>query len=302
MTDFVHLTVLLASGSEPTLSLPADAAQIEALRQVLSKSPTAPVLVELPMPDGTLLSLPSTAIVGVRTRPPLSMQMAITLPTLTVSAQSAPQPVDTGVVGTAEPGVPDGIVPVHAVQVREVLSPEEHARLLAHVESQMASFAGTRTSTGAMNYRESMVLYHFAPFDELLREKVRGLMPQVCEALKIPVATGAIEAQLTAHNDGNFYKVHNDNGSADTVHRALTFVYYFHRQPKGFSGGELRLYDHKNHNGYHYAADSYSTIEPLDNSMVLFESREMHEVLPVVCPSQQFMDSRFTINGWVAKA
>jgi SM-20-related protein len=297
MTDSIHITLLLSNGSEPTLSLPADAPQIEALRQILSKSPAAPALVELSTPDGALLSLPAAAIVGVRTRPALSMQLAVTLPALTVQAKAS-----AGPVGTAEPGVPDGIVPVHAVQVRDVLDADEHAALLSMVAQQAAHFAGTRTSTGVINYRESMVLYHFAPFDELLRDKVRGLMPQVCEALKIPVATGAIEAQLTAHNDGNFYKVHNDNGSADTVHRALTFVYYFHRQPKGFSGGELRIYDHKNQNGYHYAADSYSTIEPLDNSMVLFESREMHEVLPVTCPSQQFMDSRFTINGWVAKS
>ena len=112
---------------------------------------------------------------------------------------------------------------------------------------------------------------------------------------------GDIEAQLTAHNDNNFYKVHNDSGSADTAHRVLTFVYYFNRQPKAYSGGELRVYDHKVANGYHYAAETFRTIEPTDNSMVFFASEEMHEVLMVKCPSRVFMDSRFTINGWVRR-
>ena len=61
------------------------------------------------------------------------------------------------------------------------------------------------------------------------------------------------------------------------------------------------MYDHKVHNGYHYAADTYRTVEPTDNSIVFFASEEMHEVRPVVCESRAFMDSRFTINGWIAR-
>jgi SM-20-related protein len=35
---------------------------------------------------------------------------------------------------------------------------------------------------------------------------------------------------------------------------------------------------------------------------VLFPSQYLHEVLPVRCPSHQFVDSRFTLNGWVRQA
>jgi len=239
------------------------------------------------------LTIAATRLIGLLTEPEAAAMPA------PQAAIAVPQP--EGPVGVPAPGQPNGVRPVFCAQVPSVLSPDEHANLLDFVRRSEAGFVGTTTSTQRGSYRESSVLYHFAPFDELLRNKVRQLLPAVCAALKIDLPTGNIEAQLTSHNDRNYYKVHNDSGSADTAHRVLTFVYYFHRQPKAFSGGELRVYDHKVHNGYHYAADTYRTIEPTDNSIVFFASEEMHEVLNVSCPSQQFLDSRFTINGWVGR-
>jgi hypothetical protein len=48
----------------------------------------------------------------------------------------------------------------------------------------------------------------------------------VLRKLNIPsFPLGEIEAQLTMHNDNNFYKLHNDSGSPDTATRfLLTFT------------------------------------------------------------------------------
>ena len=127
-------------------------------------------------------------------------------------------------------------------------------------------------------------------------------MPDVLRKLNIPPFPIAdIEVQLTAHNDGNYYKVHNDNGSPDTATRVFTYVYYFYREPKPFSGGELLIYDSKIENNFYVQADSCQTVEPHNNSIVFFLSRYLHEVLPVRCPSKAFADSRFTINGWLRR-
>jgi asparagine synthetase B (glutamine-hydrolysing) len=40
-------------------------------------------------------------------------------------------------------------------------------------------------------------------------------------------------------------------------------------------------------------------IEPIHNSLLMFPSWAPHEVMPVNCPSQRFIDSRFAINCWV---
>jgi len=288
------LTVLLEGGGGESLLVEHFSPLHHQLRAALAGELAPGTLLDLPVRPEVTLTIPASRLIGLLTEPEPMAPAAIVTPD--------PAPKVDAPVGVLAPGQPDGITQVTCAQVPDLLSPEEHAQLIDFVRRSEKSFVGTTTSTKRDNYRASSVLYQFSPFDELLRTKVRQLIPAVCQALKIDNhPKGAIEAQLTAHNDDNFYKVHNDNGSADTAHRTLTFVYYFHAQPKNFSGGELLVYDHKVANGYHYAADTYRRIEPTDNSIVFFASQEMHEVLRVSCPSQKFMDSRFTINGWVGK-
>ncbi len=290
----LKLTLLLEGGGGESLIVEADGPLHRQLRAALAGGLPPGTLLDLPLRPEVTLTIAASRLVGV-----LSEPEHVASPVQTTALPAAP--VVEGPVGVPAPGQPNGVRAVFCAQVPDVLSADEHERLLQFVQRSEAAFVGTTTSTARGNYRESSVLYQFTPFDELLRTKVRQLLPAVCAALKIPLATGDIEAQLTSHNDRNFYKLHNDSGSADTAHRVLTFVYYFHRQPKGFSGGELRVYDHKVENGYHYAADSYRTVEPSDNSIVFFAAEEMHEVLMVNCESRMFMDSRFTINGWVGR-
>jgi len=76
--------------------------------------------------------------------------------------------------------------------------------------------------------------------------------------------------------------------------RAMTGVYYFHRQPRGFSGGALRIHPIMNQ----AAGERFTDIAPDNDSFVLFASWVPHEVRPIACPSQQWLDSRFSINCW----
>ena len=297
----IKLTVLLEGGGGESLIVDQDGPLHLKLRAALAGGLLPGTLLDLPLRPEVTLTIPAARLIGVLTEPEHAASIVQTQALAAVAAPVVAAPVVEAPVGVPAPGEPNGIRAVFVAQVPDVLSAEEHAQLLAFVRRSEPSFVGTTTSTQRGNYRQSSVLYHFAPFEEMLHNKVRQLMPAVCEALKIPLVNGAIEAQLTSHNDQNFYKVHNDNGSADTAHRVLTFVYYFHGQPKAFSGGDLRVYDHKVQGGYHYAADTYRTVEPTDNSIVFFASEEMHEVMMVNCESRAFMDSRFTINGWIAR-
>jgi Rps23 Pro-64 3,4-dihydroxylase Tpa1-like proline 4-hydroxylase len=43
----------------------------------------------------------------------------------------------------------------------------------------------------------------------------------------------------------------------------------------------------------------YRAVVPEQNQIVFFRSELLHEITPVVCPSQAFADSRFTVNGWL---
>jgi len=113
---------------------------------------------------------------------------------------------------------------------------------------------------------------------------------------EFPIET--VEMQFTAHNDGDFYKAHRDHGEGGMEHRRLTFVYYFNRQPRAFSGGGLALFDSLT-DGSRYSAQLYSLVEPADNSLIVFPSAFWHEVQKVSCPGGAYADSRFTLNGWI---
>ncbi len=184
--------------------------------------------------------------------------------------------------------------------VENFLTTNQCQRLLEHVKEEERNFISTSNSDNDPNYRRSQVLYSFPEFAELMTARILAITPFILTYLRLDSFNPSnIEIQLTQHNDGNYYKIHNDNGSIDCANRILTYVYYFHLEPKAFSGGELVLYDNKIENNFYVEADTYKKVTPQHNCIVFFPSHYMHEVLTVNCPSRAFMDSRFTINGWV---
>lgn len=194
--------------------------------------------------------------------------------------------------------------PARFIQLEAFLTPEQATDLMQLVLESEDRFQPTAVSTSDVDYRRSHVLHqqYFSAFSDLITEQIQASMPEILAALNMSsFPLGEIEAQLTSHNHGHYYKIHNDNGSPDTATRELTYVYYFHRHPKGFSGGELRIYDSIIRNNEYQAADTFRLVEPVHNSILFFPSYHLHEVLPIQCPSQQFQDGRFTINGWIRR-
>jgi Rps23 Pro-64 3,4-dihydroxylase Tpa1-like proline 4-hydroxylase len=111
---------------------------------------------------------------------------------------------------------------------------------------------------------------------------------------------GRVEIQLTASGDGDYFRLHHD--SDDTSTRELSFVYFFYAEPRGFSGGELRIYDADVIEGERAPTDRSQMISPRQDVLVVFPSRNEHELLPVRVPSKAFENSRFTVNGWIHRA
>lgn len=153
----------------------------------------------------------------------------------------------------------------------------------------------TSPSKNYPDWRRSMVVYdnQLVEVAANLERAIRLRLPEVEAALAVPpFDISSFEIQLTSHNDGEYYKWHTDNGTLDTATRVITFVYYFYGQPKKFSGGELIIYQPD--------ADP-AVIDPENDSVVFFRSHTRHEVKAVTCPSQQFEDGRFTLNGWIRR-
>lgn len=287
LTDFdqiseIAVTVLLDGGHEHTIVLPPDAPLLQQLFElVIDRSPNRPnQVIQLPLQNGqAMLCFPGDRLVGLVTNPPIVIQ---------------PPEVQEQAIAND--------LTSNYVQLDHFLTEKEQRRLLEFVMKQEKNFVSTSTSTGDLEYRKSVVLHSFPEFADLISRRIRSVLPDVFTKVEMTLfPISQIEAQLTGHNDGNYYKIHNDNGSPDTASREFTYVYYFYREPKAFTGGELRIYDSKIENNYYVQADTYRTIEPRNNSIVFFRSRYLHEVLPIACPSRKFADSRFTINGWIRR-
>lgn len=107
----------------------------------------------------------------------------------------------------------------------------------------------------------------------------------------------SLSLELAVHGDGDFYGRHIDTHvrpAGERGDRVLTGVYYFHAEPKAFSGGELRLHSLLSAE----EGGSHADIDPANDSLVLFPSWVPHEVRPVSCPGVDFARSRFAINCW----
>lgn len=124
-----------------------------------------------------------------------------------------------------------------------------------------------------------------------------------CRLPEILAATGVanwspkkLQIDLAVHRDGDFFSPHVDTatGHSKADIRMVSAVYYFHRQPKTFFGGELAIRDLRGGMDH--------TITPLHDQLIVFPSFLPHEVKPVSVPGDEFADARFSINCWLNRA
>lgn len=200
--------------------------------------------------------------------------------------------------------VEDGLRPTPFRLRPNFLDIVQHRRLLDYALANEAAMVPSvvESATPKPEWRRSRVVLA----DRNILEWFAPLIAQRAAAILADfgfrdVVMESIGLDWVASNDGDFYKHHVDTGPSHYALRTVSFVYYFNRQPKAFSGGELALYDTDLATG-EFDSARRTTLDPLDNRLVLFPSAARHEILPVRCPSRDFADSRFTLNGWIRRA
>lgn len=191
--------------------------------------------------------------------------------------------------------------------VRNWLGPDTVRGLLAYAEARQDAFVGSviRRDGGPVvdpAFRASLQLRDLGDFAAPLRRNIVAQLPAMAAQLGVkPFVPARVWIELIAHNDGAFFKRHTDASMSapdGKSRRVISAVYYFHAEPKAFSGGVLRLYPLSASSAPGPAVD----IAPDNDSLVYFLSWFPHEVTPVECPSRRFADSRFAINFWIHAA
>jgi SM-20-related protein len=227
------------------------------------------------------------------------------------SAGPGPHAVRTSVVSEARSAIAErpSVLPAQSVVLDEFLAPQEVEELTRFTLEHEADFSASEVVSpsadgGIVNHehRRSRVLMDLAQHRGLMLARIKAVLPQVLHRLGMEEFSIAdVEAQVTASNEGDFFHFHSDNGSDRVASRHLTFVYFFHREPRQFEGGELRIHDSRLEEETYISDGSYQTIVPQQNRIVFFPCKLMHEITPVNCASQLFADSRFTLNGWLRR-
>jgi Rps23 Pro-64 3,4-dihydroxylase Tpa1-like proline 4-hydroxylase len=224
------------------------------------------------------------------------------------SVQQATQQSEAGTSGVGVLENPE-TVRAECVVLDEFLAPQELDELVSFVLEHETDFQNSEVISRSgepgvldYNHRRSRVLMDLGRHQEIILERIGGVLPAVQDRLGIeefPVTHA--EAQITASNDGDFFAAHSDDSQEIIATRRITFVYFFHREPRRFEGGDLLLHDSRCVAGEQTQAGSYQSISPRQNQIVFFPCALLHEITPVKCESRAFADSRFTLNGWLHK-
>jgi Rps23 Pro-64 3,4-dihydroxylase Tpa1-like proline 4-hydroxylase len=241
-----------------------------------------------PQPPGTPLKTPGTIPPGPQ--PPGAHERTTAVAKTGVGVAEKPQ-----------------TLPAQCVVLDEFLAPQELEELMRFTIEHENDFRASEvlepdSEGGVVNFehRRSRVLMDLQQHQSVMLERIKTVLPQVLDQLGMEEFSIAnVEAQVTASNDGDFFRFHSDNASEMVASRHLTFVYFFHGEPRQFEGGELRIHDARLEDGNYVSQGSYQTIIPQQNQIVFFPCELLHEITPVKCSSQAFADSRFTLNGWL---
>lgn len=189
---------------------------------------------------------------------------------------------------------------------RNFLDPAAHVGLLADTLAHEADYAPSLVAKYRNGELESGIVHEGTrrsgrrPLGEAFRSvfesHVRERQDDISTAIGVSFPDPpAFEIEAVHSGDGAFFQRHIDTALGPAARfRVISAIYYYHAEPRRFSGGALRVFS--------IDQTQSITIEPEDNSMVFFPSIFIHEVLPVSVPSRAFEAGRFSVNCWINQA
>jgi hypothetical protein len=322
-TTLVAVTVHLVGGQSVRSDLPVDSEILQELFRVLARrTPHDPAaearLIQLPTEGGhAAFSFSSAALLAVETSPPVLIEGAVSGLGPAPARRAGPRPeprAAAAVAASPEAHAPEpapraeasedalprrGPPRVHApvrerraaerprdfdplpfVQVTDFLMPAEQARLL---ELTLAAEPGFAPVPGAPSREVAAQLD--ADLAERIARRLGLLLPHVLPELDPGRRILAEDLELCAQRDGD--EVPGESARAATTSpEEITCTYFFHREPRPLSGGELRL----------RKGENLHLVEPRNNAVMIYPTSALEEMTTLRCPTRAFGDSRFAIS------
>ena len=95
--------------------------------------------------------------------------------------------------------------------IDDFLSHDEHRDMLAYALASEAQFEAGTVTTSDAHYRQNLVImnFHETAHSTLIRNRLLTWYPQMVQTLGMELfPLEAVESQLTASNDGHYYRAH----------------------------------------------------------------------------------------------
>ena len=191
--------------------------------------------------------------------------------------------------------------PAPHLLLHDFLLPAEHAALLTWTLDNETRFtpAGVAGNVIDPTRRSCAKLNDLGPTRDVLTTRIHAAYPGWLQQLRVsPFNLAHLELQIVAYPDQAHFAFHMDAAlgtDKPARNRRLTAVYYFHHEPRRFTGGDIRLYPL----GAGPRSQPTVAIPPAQNTLLVFPSWVGHDVTAVHCPTQNFADSCFAVNCWL---
>jgi hypothetical protein len=171
--------------------------------------------------------------------------------------------------------------PAPFVLVPNALPDEVHKVLVGHVLAQEAE--------AKQQPVDGIFQLNLFPLVQAMEEGFRVHVDKGRSKLNIP-ETSAVRFELFAIGDGKSMTWKNE---ADEIG---SLIYQFHKQPKAFTGGGIRLFDSRTDSDTHESS-TFRDLEIKDNSVLIMPEKVVSAGLPVHCPTRAFADGLFVLRG-----
>ena len=209
--------------------------------------------------------------------------------------------------------------PVYSIVIRNVFSKEVNKKIfdeaiankkkfnIAHVGGLKNDKVNKKTRNNLSAFYD--LIYSNNRSDSILLKTIEDFsqnsyLSALLSSSQIPLnefnQTNVHETQVSRYGDSSQkYDWHCDS---DNKKRIITIVYYFHKEPKKYKGGEIELSRSPSAFGkiVDDNKDNIITIPPENNMMVIFAGNVSHRVKATESP-KKFDLGRFSVNCWIGK-
>lgn len=200
-----------------------------------------------------------------------------------------------------------GLESMRVVQIKPFLSPEERDTLFKTVCNHQEMFQ----SPGPPGSQVKGSLYCPLESDERAQSDMDSIR-KACEPLskrireRLPTLFTALTVEPFRVSKISLTLVNGLNGHSGTPHAdesggrfQISLLYYFHKTPKVFRGGELAFYAANLASPTGHSDQVFARIAHEDNVLIAYPSQIFHGITNVRCDSDAFEDGRFVAVGFL---